>query len=885
MAQFDDLVDDEDKFGGTGGELKAFVAGAARAATFGFSDQALTRSGLAKPETLKGLQETDPAASFGGELAGIAGPALFGDEAGLANIPGAVSRLGHAAEGAAGALGAGTITAKALGYGAEGAAYGAGQSLSENALGDHDLVSEKTLANIGLSSALMGGLGSIIGARELGRAADASSAADKFAVAKAERMAAPGSEESVLAQTDLPAEDKLSFIKNFKKQKFGADDMREEFKQAGLPEVLGMMSDNKTIQKMSSAIAQLPTPVGDEIRKTVDQGFSTVDYIIKDAFGVGGESLDREAGGAAIKDQIRGKFDELSAPLKDLYSKREALGKTLAAPEDEALNAYEDLLQQSKKFREPTNEGRGIIAKEADNFLENVSEKEAVANLDAYSKTLSSKAHQSMRLGNYDASAAYYQVRDTVDKFINERLDQLESQLNKEFKSDAGEEIKSALSEIKTIRSKYANLKSVLGDFAETTGLGKRATTGRGLNEILEKIPNEKFVDKIFDPKNAAGLNQIKEQFPEVFQALVKQKKSQIYQNALSKKNFNPLSLISDINNEQKMSKGVKNLLFNPDQIEKMNTAQKWIKNLPEKLGPSGTPEGIQYMEAVKNPIRHFASSAVSEVGGRFSKKMIESLTTPEEAERLRTLINVDKAQEKVNKSIDSGVKSVFENKSNLSRPIAGKLISKISSLEDYDKKTNEITENANNPAKMEELVASSTKNLYNHAPNISTAMQLSFVRGTQFLASKIPPKTIGMFGEKTEASATDMAKFSRYYNIVHDPVSALVQVRDGTIVPETIETLGVVFPKLYEDMKQKMVNQMSKLKDRSSIPFQTRMSMSQFMGEPLTASLMPQNIATNQAAFMVAPQQPNQTKPSKAGMQKMTIADRTGMNHGDKES
>lgn len=884
MAQqsFDSLVDDEDTYGGLSGEAKAFGAGAARSASFGLSDQALVRSGLVNPETLKGLQTVNPLSSATGEIAGVIAPMALGDEAGLLNLPGSVAKLGGIAEGSAGLMGAGNATAKAIGYGLEGAAYGGGQSISENALGDHDLLSEKTLANIGLSAAFSGGLGALVG--KFGPQADKSSSESKFLAKKIESSAEPGSAEAVISQTDLPAEDKLSFIQMAKKQKAGANAMRKEFQEAGLPEVLGMMSDNQMVQKYASAISQLPTMAGEAVRKDVDAGFNQVNGIIKDAFNVMPQELmDRESGGATIKDLIRDKFDQMQEPLKALYKEREAQGNIIRLPDEEVLKFYDSLNKEASQFKNVTNEGRKIISQSANEMLQEAAHQaessgtSAISNLDAYSKSLAQKARAATRSGDHDVAQAYYLVRDKIENFIDEQMIASEKELGGNG-AGAGAGAEEVISNYKDLKEQYKNFKGILSDFAETTGLGKRATTEMGLNEALDKIPNEKFVDKIFDPKNAQGLRNIKENFPDVFQALSAQKKSQMYQDALVNKTFNPLQLLKDVNTDKKMSKGVRDLLFSPEELNKMGTAEKWIRNLPAKVGPSGTPEGLEYMEMAKNPIKSLIGHGVNEAGSSVGKKLIESLTKPEEEAQLKTLLNLNKTQEKINNGIMLKINEIF-NKSK--EPLAIKGISKLVSMEDFDNEAEKIRSDANNPQSTLNKFAS-VGALDLHAPNVSNSMKMAYARGVQFLNSKLPPQPTDFLGKRSPIAKAEISKFNRYYRIVQNPLSALEQVKNGTIVPETTETLTNVYPRLFMDMKQKLLHQIS---EQTSVPYQTRQSISMFLGEPLDKALSPQAILANQSTIAFAPKNQGlnapQGKMRTKGLDKMDRPGRLAADYG----
>lgn len=143
----------------------AALAGAARAATFGLSDQALTKSGLVEPQTLEKLKEYNPTASTLGEVGGVGASLL---------IPGTpVARLAQASERIAARVApeaaniATRAAAQGLGSAVEGAAYGLGQTVSEEALGDPNLNAQKVISNVGMGALLGGALGGAFKAGEV----------------------------------------------------------------------------------------------------------------------------------------------------------------------------------------------------------------------------------------------------------------------------------------------------------------------------------------------------------------------------------------------------------------------------------------------------------------------------------------------------------------------------------------------------------------------------------------------------------------------------------------------------------------------------------------------------------------------------------------------
>lgn len=168
--------------------LKAGAEAAAGTATFGLSRQLENASGLTTPEAQAQRAKRNPIASnVVGPAVGILGP-LFAPEleAGalgdLANPVKALSKVGSEisdsvspfAQKAASALAnpetspvVNKIVAKAISRGAgsavEAAAYGLGQAVNEDALGDLNALGEKLLSHVGWGAAFGGGLGSLVG--------------------------------------------------------------------------------------------------------------------------------------------------------------------------------------------------------------------------------------------------------------------------------------------------------------------------------------------------------------------------------------------------------------------------------------------------------------------------------------------------------------------------------------------------------------------------------------------------------------------------------------------------------------------------------------------------------------------------------------------------
>lgn len=152
--------------------IKAFGLGAARGASFGLSDQFLTKSGLVQPDTISELEKRHEIASPAGEIAGVLGSEAIAPNLSPASL---VAKAGKAAEKATASTlveaGLDTlahkylpeIAGKTAGAAITGAAYGAGNVLTEQALGDPALVSEGILSQIGQGALFGGAFGAALG--------------------------------------------------------------------------------------------------------------------------------------------------------------------------------------------------------------------------------------------------------------------------------------------------------------------------------------------------------------------------------------------------------------------------------------------------------------------------------------------------------------------------------------------------------------------------------------------------------------------------------------------------------------------------------------------------------------------------------------------------
>jgi hypothetical protein len=865
----------ESQYGGVKGILEAAAIGAAKTHTFGLSS-------FVNPEWQKKITEQNPTATNVGEF----GSMLLPDPIGLM---GGVSKAGRALEGVAakvlpkaeslsGRMASEAIS-KGTGLAAEGSAYGLGQSISEDALGDHDLLSQHTLANMGHAAIWGGALGSVFGAGMGAIGRDASSIEAKIAAKEMAETAASGSAEDVISKTNLPAKEKTGFIESLQKQKKNASDIVKAGEEIGAPVIPGQTAASEAVQDMSSALSHSPTIAGFELQNQISNGFDAVSNTIKKIFGDGGP-IDAYEAGAAIKNHIQDTVDKIYSPIRDMYQDIQNHYGAVELTKNGQKELAERLIDKSKNYGAVGSDERKLIESYADRSLQQTTAKE----MDELTKEVGAKRRDAYAARDTSTAKALGEIQEEMRSF---QKDQMVARA-KEIGGAEGEKLaKKLIDDHRAADKMYADFKDTLSDLATEGRLGKKMKTHGAVEETLDAIPNEKMVDKLFDKKNADGLKRLKERFPETYEVLIQHKKSDLLQRALSSSQggvVEPDLILKELygnKSKQGLSKQIKDVMFSPEELKKLDAANLWVKELPRNINPSGTAKGIAYMEAVKNP----ATAAYLNAKDYGIKSLLKFLS-PEQANKTMFMVNAEKQGLNSAKRIKEGISSLLDRSGKAIRPIVGLSAVKLSSMNEYKEKTKKIQQMVNNPAVFHQSVSDATMPLYQYAPNFAGSMQRSMINAASFLNSKIPVNQHnGLFAKEVDPSPYDIAKFNRYYSIVENPSHALKQISDHTLSTETVETLQTVYPKLYNQMKEELFNQVSEDKEAYKLPYQTKMMISKFLGEPIHQSQSPQSIMINQNAYHQSGQMAQtmkQPKSSETGMQKLTIAKRTSLQSND---
>lgn len=768
------------------------------------------------PQEQEARAQANPIERYGSEIGAFGASALYGvGEAGL------LAKIGHAAEDLSGLSKAQKIARLGVSSGAEFAALQTGNEVSRAINQDPNQTLGSAAINIGLSGILGVGLGAGLGSVSPIWRSFTQKAAEDASVGSA--PIADG--EDHLTQSILKPKEKETFLKGLTKQKDNAPEIKAAGDLIGAPVSVSQTSASDYVQGMDSALMQSPSVAGVMRRQEIDKGFDAVGNVIDRTLGVTDDSTPFQRG-QTIKDQIQNTVDQIYQPLKDAYAERASLGQTIDLPDEARLGQYDKLQELSQKFEKASPDTAKVVRDAAEGLLR----QDTVSDLDDFVKVLNEQQRAAQISGNHYTANALNQVIDSLDDFtvgqIAKQSKAIQAQ-GAEFGEAIGNDINASY---KALKARYRDFKEIMGDLASDSKLGKKATTYGGIREVLDSIPNEKLVDKMFDPKNFAGLKRLETNFPDVFQTVIQGKKSDLLRLA----DGNAKKLLSSID---KLSPEVQELMFNQEERKLLDASRTWIDSLPPNVGPSGTPKGTAYMNAVKELAHPTVSGMIDRLIGSTlihirdaSIKTALRFATPAELEANKTATEYVKNSMDGNKLLLNATKAFFSG--GISIP------EKLMPTEKNRDKLKEKLDSMNaDPQSAIQVGGNIGHYLPNHASAVGT-----MVANVQNYFNSIKPREMvtAPLDQKPIVSKADETRYNRQLDIAEQPLLILKHAKNGSLQAQDVQTLSAVYPALRTKMAQELSqNMIEHVNDKKLIPYHERQALSMIMGQPLDSTMM----------------------------------------------
>lgn len=807
---------DEDKYGGVAGALKTAALGAADSATLGLSNLALTKTGLVSPETIEGLEKTNPASHFAGEVAGVFAPTGVAGAVGKIGKIGATAaglgrvfeaeqavqeamKLGHGLKAATAELNAVPTLSKigghALGSAIEGSLYAGVQgTVNEMALGDPDLNAEKVMANFGHGALYGGALGGALKAAAIGAPPALKAAKEALVDLRDATIGTGVGGDTGLIGKIAPESDFVKALGNRTTNR-GADQQAQIL--------------NEVTNKLNRAHNNIQTSV-----KNLNESLRPQEVAAK---------ID-SANPMRVMDAV-GEIREAMKNTVQVMKSKPAIFSSNAAAK------LEDHVEQL--------ENNMIKWGEADAFSGKKIPSSVFEELKDIKQSVANWGHGIVDVTKGDTK----QALTDLSGLISSRLK------DPEIFGDVG--------------SRYAKHDEVLHDMYQFIGPNGKPTPK--LAPLMTNSGTRANPRWEFDSTKIGKMYKQAEQTA----GQMKMKNLNEYYDLMNQLPDHLEATHANVPND---------ISFSADELRDMiETSKGTTSELKDK-----------YLGAVKSgKSSAFNDKLALGVGALhpwLGAAMFAHNVFTQPFSHANSLAELEHMIGKVDNSLTKGAKAVFTPSLKAIGKTKGVLSSEFTkdSVEEHKKIKDELSQLNNNPSYHVDKLGDATAQLSTVAPQMAGGLQDSMIRANQFLQSKLPPtESSNPFDPTPEPSRSELANFNRYRQIVEDPKIAFDQIRNGTIGPETVETLSVVYPRLYQQMKSHLMDVMTdKLASKEQVPYQLKQSISFFFQQPLDRALQGQSILANQQA-MIANQiqaQPQGSKPSKQGMQKMTVADRTGV-------
>lgn len=854
---------------------KAGILGLERGLTLGLSDLARTKlesylpeEYQTKPEEIKGLMEANPITNAASEmLGGGAALALTGGVTGL--LPKAL-QVGTGLAPTAARLGA---------MATEGGLFGAGSAVTDYALGDPDLNAQKVLSHIGMGAALG------LGAGALGEAIIAA-APKTVALGKAIKEKFTGAKE-LPSMPEVPTPSGEPLITE-----------SPEFKITKPPKTKSELQEMLNQAKLQGYTEELPQY--DILKQAVQESPTTVPVM---EFQINAhKSLDdlNNYKFTRLKQQdlqdletVQKKVlnDAVDSTIKSISPNKNVVSDALENGEY-AANVFNDLIKteqkasgelvaQAKKWE---TEGFDHFKGALDAMSSRIPDIADIVKYTPEGEVLYKPYSTSMGM----TKKTYSNVVESL-KALEKNPEKFADLFNIREGLENGVNLLSADKTVSQIKELKAALMEYMGNMTEYGPSGLREGFKRyAINEekraVLEKSfgintreikphqvgkAEENITNKIFkDSETISAAKAIlpKKEFDQITANYLAQLRAK---HTSSEGVFSSKMFDRDLKNKESVLRTA--LSDNPKALKDLKNYIVQSRIIPDaaSINPSGSALTWWKM-ALSGDIKGLAEKLVTgKIEQHIANQNFENLLQGK-AQNASIMSQVEKMIEKTNSKIKTGAKSIFS--------VAPVVSTMEDNFQGYDKHAKKIREISGDSHSMINHSTNLTDPLHQVAPNISQSMQVAFNTGVSFLADKLPkPNNDLLLGHDFVPSNSQKEKFNAYFHAVNDPMIALKQIKKGILSNETMEALSIVHPKLLEDMRFAVMENIDPEKAKK-IPYKVKISLSKFLGMPLEPSLIPQVLASNQLALQSPVNQPGQQmvgKPTLGGMKEMNMSGR----------
>jgi hypothetical protein len=811
------------KYGSGAQQALAGLEAAGRGASFGLSTGAELATGLTTPEAIRGREEANPVTAGAGEVAGLIGSAFI-PGVGEANILGKAGNVASRAVGLGAEKGfLNTVGDAALRGAFENALYQVGPEMHKAFVQDPGQTAETAAAHIGLAGVLGGVFGGTIGAGIQGAKAVGKAISPVFVSEVDRPLLEAGDLGTAIKNSEaLPDSYKDKVLKSLdiSKEKGNSAEIRKAMKDlGGAPETPGMFLEHPAIAPAVDLLANSPYTIsGNAVRSKLDNAHAFVDDVLQKATS-SANNMSKEEVGAALQSGLSTDIRNTHTPQKIAFDDLRASFSHIPVDKPE-ITAITDALNSIKevKLGPGTDEGRLVRQ-----VLKTVQNAKTADDLDII-RNMASLKKESERVDPLGWLKS--KIRDVISETQEEAV--LRHAKSFPRNDEAGSVIENLVSAARKAKADYAPYIKKVGELSEWLGKGKIHGTEDALAFMNEKLTASDVSKRLFSSsKDPAFQRFFEREFPEQARLMREYRRAEMRADAALNGEFNANKFYK---NFEELEPEAQKALYTADEIKKIKAAQVYsAEAFPKSFNPSGTSHMNAYRAAHEGPKAFFTAN--------IRDKAIESFINMAGNPKVRNALSLGTQTGNAIKALDKGVKAVFDKAKDFpaSAPVSVLTRNKLDKL---------VTETVKDPQRLLNVGAN------NPIPDYNTSFAGVSARAVQYLNALKPSKsdTTAIYGGDSTPSEDQKARYNRALDLAQKPSLVLESIRNGSVTPDDIKTINVIYPAWAESVRGKLNARLIEAKaDHKIIPYSTRLGISMFLGQPIDATMTPDSIARAQ--------------------------------------
>ncbi len=819
-----------------------------------------------------------PGTSAVGEGAGLIGGALTGT-----GEAAALEGIGKGAAEIAGLTNPATTAAKIgssiVRNAAEGAAYTSQDEFGKMLLDDPDYSAQTALANIGVGTALGGGVGLLTGAANplwqatLGPRTTELLDAIKSGVNKGSKVPV-GPELDQAVQTIGKQLDPLV-----------------QSTLSGVPGAAEAFSDLRRGENKHAldVLENLHRDLSESVMEPM--GLTPEDITA----GVG-----NNAEGKAERDALQKEIKDKFGPIEQEIQQRNAEAFPLRVPDDERLAHAGRLVEQGINTVKTDSEHFPLFQKYAEKLLN----RDTIGEIDGLKTEINNDIRAAIRADDQNKANALRDIRNSLGDFQEsqiERMAQLKDQEMLAKQRILGQPrvnvgaIDSAIPDAQALITRRAQANANYRKYADTLdtmmdhfGLGNFKGTGTLLSKLTDHLTPEQLRNKLSIANNADLIPFLQEHFPETLQKIIEHERKDLIRPAIlsaDKKGKFPIDInkLHDIIGKKADQPEFLRAVLPRRVIDRVQAAKKIMQAIPAPRD-SGTPAGISKI------LRWMAPNAMSAISWATGHGVIGGLIAGETMQRLGkdapeaaklawlrflgsdapTSANGFKAAVDYFDAARKGARQMSKASSAVFIPGSSVLATSQLPKPEVLAKLDRLVASSDPKSDNRLMQTAENGHLGHYFPEHQTKFTQASLQVKQYL-SKLKPNsvTLGPLDKQMPPDRMQELRYQKALNIAAQPNLIYQKIKDGTLQATDIQDLDGMYPAMRQQMAQKLTNDMiNHTSVGGTIPYKTRMAISLFLGQPMDMSMQPTSIQAAQATYQKpqSPQQGQQQGKTKKG-------------------